>query len=128
MALASAGGLNAFGQKTVRLSSTPSDCRTFFKKFAVAVNKGHVQQIASMTGFPFNYGFDTGDEGSWNKKQFVANAGRFLKPNSSVFKDPNPEFTVAKGTYTLTDDSDASYYTFMKKGGVYRFISFVVEP
>ena len=92
------------------------------------MNREQVEQVASMTSFPFKYGFDTGDEGVWNRKQFVAKANRFLRPKPAVLADTNPEFTVSKGTYTLTDPIDASYFTFVKKGGVYRFISFIVEP
>lgn len=81
-----------------------------------------------MTSFPFKYGFDAGDEGVWNRKEFVSKAGGFLMPQPLVFKDRDPEFTASKGSYTLTNGDDASYYTFSKKGGVYKFVSFIVEP
>ena len=115
-------------QKTVRLTSTPAAFQTFYKKFAQTVNKGRIDQLADMTSFPFKYGFDAGDEGVWTRKQFLAKANGFLMPQPLVFKDKNPKFTVENGTYTLTNGDDASYYTFKKKGGVYKWVSYIVEP
>jgi hypothetical protein len=121
-------GQNVTAQRTVRLNSTPSAFRTFYREFARAVNKGEIAKLAGMTSFPFSYGFDAGDEGVWNRKQFVAKAGGFLMPQPLVFLDKNPEFTTERGAYTLTNGDDASYFTFKKKGRTYKFVSYIAEP
>jgi hypothetical protein len=123
-----AGAQAGFAQKSVALSSTPAAFQTFYKKFAQTVNKGRIGELATMTNFPFKYGFDAGDEGVWTKKQFLAKAGGFLMPQPLLFKKKNPKFTTENGTFTLTDGDDASYYTFKKKGGVYKWVSYIVEP
>jgi hypothetical protein len=127
-ALLAIGASASFAQKPVKLSSTPAAFQTFYKKFAATVNRGRIDQLATMTNFPFKYGFDAGDEGVWNKKQFVAKAGNFLMPQPLVFKHKDPDFTVEKGIYTLTHGDDGSYYTFKKVGSSYKWISYIVEP
>ena len=118
----------AFAQKTVRLSATPSAFRVFYKKFANVVNRGVGTEIAAMTSFPFKYGFDAGDEGTWTRSQFLKNYGNIFMPQPIVFKRKDPLFTVASGAYTLENSDDASYFIFKKRGGTYKLVSYMVEP
>ena len=122
------GAQTTTAQRTLSLKDTPAAFRTFYKNFAVTVKRGRIDLLAGMTNFPFKYGFDAGDEGVWTKKQFLKKANRFLIPRPPVFTDDDPEFTVSNGVYTLAQDVDASYYTFKKKGGVYKWVSYIVEP
>ncbi len=126
--IVSATSQNLLAQRTVRLSSTPSAFRVFYKKFVKAVNRGVGTEIAAMTNFPFQYGFDAGDEGVWTRNQFLKNYGNIFMPQPIVFKRRDPQFTVEAGTYTLYDSSDASAFTFKKRGSSYKLISYVVEP
>lgn len=120
---------SVFAQKTVHLSKTPASFRTFFKKFSAAVNKGDGAAIASMTSFPFEWGFDTGDEGKWTRTQFLKNFGKVFIPQPLAFKGGDPEFTVEGSSYGVTGNpDDASYFTFKKKGSTYKLISYIVEP
>jgi hypothetical protein len=118
----------AVAQKTVRLSTTPSAFRVFFKKFTAAVKKGDAPSVASMTNFPFQYGFDAGDEGTWTRAQFLKQHGDIFMPLPRGFKEKDPKFTVDAGSYTLEDSDDASYFTFKKRSGVYKWISYIAEP
>jgi hypothetical protein len=115
-------------QKTVRLSSAPTVFRTFYKQFTKAVNRGVGSEIAAMTSFPFQWGFDAGDEGVWNRKQFLKEYGKIFLPQPIIFKRKDPQFTVDGATYTMTNGDDASYFTFKKKGGTYKLTSYIVEP
>lgn len=120
---------NVPAQKKVRLNSTPKAFRDFYAKFVRTARKGDVKTLANFAHYPFHYGFDAGDEGYWKRSQFVKQFGDVLMPQPIVFKEKNPEFTVDKGTYTLLAEPDgASYYTFAKRGGSYKFISYLVEP
>lgn len=115
-------------QRTVKLSATPKAFRDLYTKFASTVRKGDVKLIATMTAYPFKYGFDAGDEGTWDRAAFIKNFGDVIMPQPLVFMDKNPEFTVSGSRYTLADQDNGSYYTFAKKGGAYKFISYIVEP
>lgn len=115
-------------QKEVRLRQAPAEFQTFYKKFVRAASKRQVSLLATMSHFPFKYGFDAGDEGVWTRRQFVAQAGDILRPVPSVFRQANPRFMTSGGDYTLMDPDNASYYSFKKRGGVYKFVSYIVEP
>lgn len=128
VAMIAAAAPAVLGQREVRLSRAPAEFRTFYKKFVAAVNKRQVPTLASMASFPFKYGFDAGDEGVWTRKQFLAQAGDILEPLPKVFKSSDPKFTSSRTSYTLADPDNGSYYTFEKRGGVYKFISYIVEP
>ena len=81
-----------------------------------------------MMNFPFDWGFDAGDEGSWTRSEFLKNYDRIFTPKPTVLRQKNPKFNVDGGTYGLEDNSDASYLMFKKVRGVYKFISYAVEP
>ena len=53
--------------------SSPKEFRTFYFKFKKAVESNDRAKVASMTVFPFEYGFDTGNEGKWTRRQFIKN-------------------------------------------------------
>ncbi len=119
---------NVSAQKTVRLSSTPNAFQVFYKKFVKAASRGVGAEIAAMTNFPFKYGFDAGDEGVWNRTEFLKDYGKIFMPQPVVFKRKDPQFTSDDTSYTLMNSDDASYFTFKKKGGTYKLTSYIVEP
>ena len=122
------GGGTADAQKKLRLNSTPKVFQTFYAKFRNAANKGDKKTIVSVTRFPFKYGFDAGDEGTFTKAQFVEKFDVFFDAESDIFAQKNPEFYQEAGTFNLTDESNASHYIFEKKGAGYKFTAFIVEP
>jgi hypothetical protein len=115
-------------QKSVRLSSTPRAFQAFYKKFVKAASRGVGTEIAAMTSFPFKYGFDAGDEGVWNRTEFLKNYGNIFMPQPPAFKRKDPQFTTDGASYTLENADDASYFIFKKKGRTYKFVSYIVEP
>jgi hypothetical protein len=117
-----------FAQKTVRLNSTPKAFRTFFANFKNAVAKGNRQAVAAMTRFPFQWGFDAGDEGTWSRSQFIRNYDKVLTRREVFLTAKNPTFYAEGGTYNFTDESDASHYIFKKHGSTYKFTAYIVEP
>lgn len=120
------GSVNA--QKTVRLNSTPKAFKTFFMNFRTAVAKRNKQAVASFSRFPFEWGFDAGDEGTWTKSQFLKNYGRIFDGSEAFLAAKNPSFYVEGGTYNLTNEGDASHCIFSKQGSSYRLTAYVVEP
>jgi hypothetical protein len=113
-----------------RLSSAPASFRTFFASFKRAVVKGEKQKVASMTRFPFEYGFDVGDEGKMTKSQFI-------KKFRNIFGDDAGEFMTDKyltysrgdrGSYTVSNSSDASHLIFVKVRNTYKFTAYFSEP
>lgn len=81
-----------------------------------------------MTSFPFQYGWDAGDEGTYTRRQFLAKYQSILGDTQKLFAQRNPKFYVEGGSYTLTNEEDASHYSFEKRGGSYKFTSIMVEP
>lgn len=118
----------ANAQKSYRLDSTPKAFQVFYAKFRNAVIKGDKNTIASMTYFPFNYGFDAGDEGTFSKTQFIEKFDDVFAGERKIFAQKNPTFYLEAGTYNLMDENDASHYIFEKKGASYKFTAYVVEP
>ena len=126
------GSLFVGGSETVkgqekRLSSTPKTFQTFYAKFRMAVLKGDGKTVASLTQFPFKYGFDTGDEGTLSKAQFIKRFKDFFRGEEKLFAQKNPVLYGGAGSYTLTSD-DAAHFSFEKKGTSYKFTSMIVEP
>jgi len=121
-------GSAAHAQKTRKLTSTPKAFQTFYAKFKTAVLRGDKQAVASMTSFPFEYGWDAGDEGTYTRKQFLAKFDDMFRGTHKLFSRSNPTFTVDGKSISLTNEADASGYTFEKKGSTYYFTSFIVEP
>ncbi len=118
----------ADAQTTRRLSSTPRAFQSFYAKFRAAVLKGDKNAVASMTSFPFPYGWDAGDEGTYTRKQFLAKYNDMFRGTRKLFSRSNPNFTVDGNSISITNMADASAYIFEKKGSSYYFTSFVVEP
>ncbi|MBV9243027.1 MAG: hypothetical protein JO314_13565, partial [Acidobacteria bacterium] len=72
------GALTASAQKSQRLRSTPRSFQTFYAKFKSAVLRNDKRSVASMTSFPFKYGWDAGDEGTYTRTQFIAKFTRIF--------------------------------------------------
>ena len=118
----------ADSQTTRRLTSTPKAFQSFYTKFRAAVLRGDKKAVASMTSFPFPYGWDAGDEGTYTHKQFLAKYNDMFRGTRKLFSRSNPSFTVDGNSISITNMADASGYIFEKKGHSYYFTSFVVEP
>ena len=71
-------GETANAQKRLRLSSTPKAFQTFYAKFRNAAVRGDKKTVVSLTRFPFEYGFDAGDEGTFSKAQFISRFDNFF--------------------------------------------------
>ena len=110
-----------------RLSSTPKAFQTFYAKFRKAIIKGDKKTVASLTQFPFKYGFDVGDEGTFSKTQFIKRFNDLFGGYKDLFAQKNPVFSSEAGTYYLTSD-DATHFSFKKKGASYKFTAMVAEP
>ena len=128
LSLFAVNGETANAQRTQRLNSTPKAFQTFYAKFRNAVIKGNKNTVASMTQFPFEYGFDAGDEGTFSKTQFIERFDVFFGGEQKIFAQKNPIFYSEAGTYNLTDNDDASHFIFEKKGVSYKFTAYVSEP
>ena len=122
------GGSSADAQTTRRLSATPKAFQTFYAKFKSAVLRGDKRAVASMTRFPFSYGWDAGDEGTYTRSQFLRKYNDILGGTRRLFGQSNPKFYNDENSLSLADTSDASHYGFNKKGGKYYFTSIMVEP
>jgi hypothetical protein len=122
------GVARAEAQISRRLSATPKSFQTFYAKFKSAVLRGDKQAVASMTSFPFSYGWDAGDEGTYSRKQFLAKYNDIFRGTGKLFSKANRSFYVDGNSLGLLNEEDASVYTFKKKGGRYYLTSFVVEP
>lgn len=116
------------GQTKRKLSSTPVAFQTFYAKFKAAVIKRDRNAVVSLTSFPFQYGWDAGDEGTYARSQFLAKYNDIFRGTRKLFAQQNPTFYVENGSYGLTNEADASHYMFEKRGSVYKFNSFMVEP
>lgn len=115
-------------QTEKRLTSTPKAFQAFYAKFKSAVLRGDRQAVASMTSFPFQYGWDAGDEGTYTRSQFLRKYNDIFRGTRRLFGQANPKFYVDGSSFGLTDTTDASHYGFEKKHGAYFFTSFIVEP
>jgi hypothetical protein len=118
----------ASSQTEKRLSSTPKDFQTFYAKFKGAVIRKDKQAVAAMTVFPFKYGWDAGDEGTYSRSRFLANFTRIFSNNQKIFRQANPSFSVDGKHLDLLDETDASHYGFVKTAAGYKFVSMIVEP
>lgn len=116
------------GQQTRDFASTPKDFQAFYTKFRSAVTRGDKQAVAAMTKFPFKYGFDAGDEGTFSQTQFIRRYNDILGGGRKLFTRARPRFYVEAGAYSLSDPDDASTYVFKKVNGSYRFTGYFSEP
>jgi hypothetical protein len=81
-----------------------------------------------MTRFPFAYGWDAGDEGTYTRRQFLAKFDVIFGKGKKIFRQRNPAFFVDGSSLDLMDEEDASHYGFMKTTTGYKFTSMIVEP
>ena len=124
------GGKIANAQGQTRLSSAPKAFQVFYAKFRKAVIAKDKATVVSMTRFPFNYGYDAGDEGTYSKSQFLRNFDNIFGGAEGIafFKRSNPTCHVDGGNLDVVDESDASHHIFEKRGAGYWFTSYIVEP
>ena len=125
------GGEVANAQREQRLSATAKSFQVFYGKFRRAVVARDKITVASLTRFPFNYGFDAGDEGTFSRSQFLKRFNdMFVGDGGGItfFKRTNPTFYVKAGHFELVDESDASHYIFEKKGAGYQLTAYMSEP
>jgi hypothetical protein len=112
-----------------RLNTAPKVFRTFFAKFRTAVERRRKAEVAAMTRFPFEYGYDAGDEGTYTRTQFLKH---FKDVTGDFFgeyrMERNPVFSRGdNGTYVISTDS-ASHLSFVRTGNTFKFVSYIVEP
>lgn len=110
-----------------RLDSSPKDFKTFFAKFRKAVEKNDKTSVASMTKFPFRYGFDAGDEGTMTRAQFIKRFTEIFDNPKEFFTEDNPVFSLEGKTYYISTEN-ASHLSFIKQGSDFKFVSYIVEP
>lgn len=112
-----------------RLNSSPKTFQTFFAKFKAAAEKNDKTGVASMTRFPFTYGFDAGDEGKMSKAQFIKRFGEIFGVNPGEFlTEKNPVFsTNARNEYVISTE-EASHFVFIKQKNGFKFSAYIVEP
>lgn len=115
-------------QSGVRIEKTPKAFQTFFSKFKTAVRKKQKAAVASMTEFPFDYGFDAGDEGKYTRTQFIKNFTNIFGSDEPLFDAKNIEFRCDARECVLDDMSHASHFIFKKRGKSYKFASYFSEP
>ena len=125
-ALAPSDGV--YAQTTKRLAATPKAFQVFYAKFRKAVLARDKAAIASVTRFPFKYGYDAGDEGTYSKTQFLRNFNKVFGERPPIFLARNPRFHVGEDGFDLVDESDASHYIFEKRGAGYQFTAYIAEP
>lgn len=111
-----------------RLNSAPKAFRSFFAKFRTAVEKNRKTEVASMTRFPFAYGYDAGDEGTYSRTQFLKNFKHITGDFFGDYKiERNPVFGRDEGRFVISTES-ASHLAFVRSGNTFKFVSYYVEP
>lgn len=123
-----AGTVSAAAQTGVRLERTPKAFQVFFLKFKRGVVAKQRTAVASMTEFPFRYGYDAGDEGKYTRAQFIKNFNKLFYGDEKPFDPANIEFRCDAKECVVDDMSDASHYIFKKRGTTYKFTAFISEP
>lgn len=122
-------GFQTANAQEKRLAQSPKEFQVFFAKFKTAVEKKNKTSVASMTVFPFRYGFDAGDEGAMTRAQFIKRFAEIFGAEPKRFVDePNPLYSKnAAGEYALSYE-DATYLVFIKSGKSFKFKTYIVEP
>jgi hypothetical protein len=108
----------------VSLNHALPEFREFYGKFSTAILKRDRNAVAAMTKFPFKYGYDAGDEGTYTRAQFLR---RFDLSDHDVFRQKDPTLAFQNGSYLISSE-DAAHYTFDWDGKSYLFTAFMVEP
>lgn len=120
--------VSVYAQKNQMLPATPKAFQIFFAKFKSAVARGDKNAVVAITQFPFKYGFDTGDEGSFSRSQFIKHYDQIFGGEKKFLAKANPVFTIISGSYNLSNPENAAGFVFEKKGASYKFTGFFVEP
>ena len=116
-------------QKSQKLSATPRAFQIFYAKFRRAVIAKNKTTVASLTRFPFEYGFDAGDEGTFSRAEFLKRFNDIFGGDRKVFALRNPTlYSEDPGSFDLVDQNDASHYVFEKRGANYQFTGYLSEP
>ena len=111
------------------LSATPKAFQVFYAKFRKAVVARDKTTVVSLTRFPFEYGYDAGDEGTYSKAQFLKQFNKIFREHRGIFARRNPALYVDEdGGFDLLDESYATHFIFEKKGAGYQFTAYIVEP
>jgi hypothetical protein len=110
------------------LKSAPQSFRAFFSVFKNAVEKNDKNQVASMTRFPFKYGFDAGDEGTMSKSEFLKRFREIFGDSPREFLGKNPPFSRGDASSYVVSTDDASHLIFVKSGNTFKFATYIVEP
>jgi hypothetical protein len=130
-ALSVAGQNDKYAPEPVRerLNSAPKAFRAFFAKFRTAVENNKRAEVASMTRFPFTYGYDAGDEGTYSRAQFLKNFKHITGDFFGEYKmEKNPVFSKdTDGTFIISTES-ASHMSFDRSGKTWKFVAYIVEP
>jgi hypothetical protein len=124
------GGEIANGQREPRLSSAPKAFQVFYAKFRKAVIAKDKATVVSMTRFPFNYGYDAGDEGTYSKSQFLQSFNNIFGGAEGIafFKRANPTCHLDGGNFDVVDESDASHHIFENTGAGYGLRRTSLKP
>jgi hypothetical protein len=86
-------------------------------------------QVVAMTQFPFAYGYDAGDEGTYTKTQFLKNFNHNTGAFFGEYKmGKNPWFAKEDPVTYIISTESASHLAFTKSGKTFKFISYIVEP
>ena len=119
----------AYAQTERRLNQCPAKFRTFYTKFKAAVLRNDKNSVATMTKFPFHWGFDAGDEGYYTQKQFIRNFRRFFDGDpQNIIRERNPLCArLEEGSIDVTSE-DATHLSFKPSGSEYKFAAYMVEP
>lgn len=112
-----------------RLNSSPQSFQIFFAKFLNAVKKKDKVRVASMTNFPFRFGFDAGDEGIMSRKQFIERFAEIFGQSPKTFlSEKNPLFSIGEKKSYVISTADASHLIFTRKDRIFKFSAYIVEP
>lgn len=115
-------------QKSVRLSATPKQFQVFYAKFRTAILRKDKRTVAALTHFPFEWSLDLGDSGKYSRAQFLRKFDELFFPLVGEFRLKNPKFWSEGGGFTLSSEENASHFSFKKKGKMYRFTFYLIEP
>jgi hypothetical protein len=129
MLIAAVLAMSGFAQDERRDGQCPAAFRTFYGKFKSAVIRNDKTSVAAMTKFPFIWGFDAGDEGTYSRSQFVRNFGRLFDADVRRFLRRKDLACVrsSSGAIDITTEN-ALHLGFVRSGRTYMFASYMVEP
>ncbi len=81
-----------------------------------------------MTRFPFEYGYDAGDEGTYSRGAFLKNWKHVTGDFFGEYKmERNPVFDKDDRRFVISTEN-ASHLSFARSGNTFKFVSYYVEP